>query len=253
VTDDVGVSGEATAEAGPIENLGARLRVVRLRSGMSLREVARQLGVSPSFISQMENGKSQPSVATLYSIAQLLGVSIDELFSSQELGPTADSAVDHAQLSDIPPLPEPVPAAADAQTVSRSAFSSPSDVWSGPASGERIQIIRPADRARLQMDSGVIWEQLASNSDRNLDFMEIVYPAGSSSTNDGRMLRHPGMEYGFLLSGELQITYGFDNYTIRPGESMCLDSSIPHLLTNTGTVPARGIWVVHHCGESTGH
>ena len=64
-----------------VENLGGRLRKVRLATGMSLREVARQLGVSPSFVSQLENGKSQPSVATLYSLAQLLGVSIDELFA----------------------------------------------------------------------------------------------------------------------------------------------------------------------------
>lgn len=97
------------------------------------------------------------------------------------------------------------------------------------------------------MDSGVVWEQLAVSHDRNLDFMEIIYPAGSSSTNDGRMLRHVGTEYGYLLSGTLQITYGFDTYTLNPGESMTLDSSIPHLLTNPGLVPARGIWVVHHC------
>ena len=47
-------------------------------------ELARQLSVSPSFLSQMENGKSQPSVATLYSIAQVLGVSIDELFHTDD-------------------------------------------------------------------------------------------------------------------------------------------------------------------------
>ncbi len=102
------------------------------------------------------------------------------------------------------------------------------------------------------MDSGVIWEQLASNSDRNLDFMEIVYPPGSSSTNDGRMLRHQGREYGYLLSGTLEITFGFDTYTLNPGESMSLDPAVPHLLTNPGTVPARGIWVVHHCMPSPG-
>ena len=62
-------------------NLGARLRKVRLSSGLSLREVARQLGVSPSFVSQLETGKSQPSVGTLYALAQLLGISIDELFT----------------------------------------------------------------------------------------------------------------------------------------------------------------------------
>src|SRR5688500_20182029 len=46
--------------------------------------MARQLGVSASFVSQLENGKSQPSVATLYSLAQLLGVSMDRLFENQE-------------------------------------------------------------------------------------------------------------------------------------------------------------------------
>jgi uncharacterized cupin superfamily protein len=99
------------------------------------------------------------------------------------------------------------------------------------------------------MDSGVIWEQLATNGDGNLDFMEIIYPPGSSSTNDARMLRHQGIEYGYLLNGELEITYGFDKYTLRAGESMALDSTVPHLLTNHGSEPARGIWAVHHCAE----
>ena len=86
-----------------VENLGARLRKVRLATGMSLREVSRQLGVSPSFVSQLENGKSQPSVATLYSLAQLLGVSIDELFvvegeqGSPPKPPDVVEAVDSAQ------------------------------------------------------------------------------------------------------------------------------------------------------------
>jgi transcriptional regulator with XRE-family HTH domain len=230
VTDIVLRATDVSADRDPVIQLGSRLKEVRLRSGMSLREVARQLGVSASFISQMENGKSQPSVATLYSMAQLLGVSIDELFQLE--GATAP-----------PPLVliDPVHG-----TVNRSDFSSPADAWSNEGDNERISIVQPADRPRLVMDSGVIWEQLASNSHRNLDFMEIIYPAGSSSTNDGRMLRHQGMEYGYLLSGLLEITYGFDTYTLHPGESMALDPSVPHLLTNPGVVPARGIWVVHH-------
>jgi mannose-6-phosphate isomerase-like protein (cupin superfamily) len=131
--------------------------------------------------------------------------------------------------------------------VSRSDFGSPAEAWEHEETGERITVVRPEDRPRLVMDSGVIWEQLASNSDRNLDFMEIIYPAGSSSTNDGRMLRHQGHEYGYLLSGTLEITFGFERHILRPGESMSLDPSVPHLLSNRGTVPAHGIWVVHHC------
>jgi transcriptional regulator with XRE-family HTH domain len=226
---DVVVDAEDPA-ADPVFNLGARLKIVRLKSGLSLREVARQLGVSPSFISQMENGKSQPSVATLYSMAQLLDVSIDELFAEEP------------RVRQASPVSDPVHGA-----VNRSDFSSPADAWPSENSDARILVVGTNDRPRLVMDSGVVWEQLASNSDRNLDFMEIEYPPGSSSTNDGRMLRHQGREYGYLLSGTLEITFGFDTYTLHPGESMSLDPSVPHLLTNPGTVPAKGIWVVHHC------
>jgi transcriptional regulator with XRE-family HTH domain len=201
---------------------------------MSLREVARQLGVSPSFISQMENGKSQPSVATLYSMAQLLDVSIDELFEKD--APTAEPAMS-APLAMVDPVHG---------AVSRSDFSSPADAWDRDGSAERIAIVVPQERPRLVMDSGVIWEQLAASGDRSLDFMEIIYPAGASSTTDGRMLRHQGREYGYLISGTLEITFGFDTYPLRAGESMCLDPSVPHLLTNPGKVPARGIWVVDH-------
>ena len=91
LVDDESPVGVAVADVNPVGHLGARLKDARSRSGMSLREVARQLGVSPSFVSQMENGKSQPSVATLYSMAQLLSVSIDELFES---GPREQNEVD---------------------------------------------------------------------------------------------------------------------------------------------------------------
>ena len=41
----------------PVAYLGPRLKEIRLKTGLSLREVARQLEVSPSFVSQIENGK----------------------------------------------------------------------------------------------------------------------------------------------------------------------------------------------------
>ena len=66
----------------PIAYLGPRLKEIRMKTGISLRELARQLNVSPSFISQLENGKSQPSVATLYALAKLFSVPVDVLFEN---------------------------------------------------------------------------------------------------------------------------------------------------------------------------
>jgi transcriptional regulator with XRE-family HTH domain len=75
--------GAGAPDRTPSANLGTRLRQARLRAGITVRELARQLGVSASFISQLENGKSQPSVSTLYALAQCLGESIDRLFLEQ--------------------------------------------------------------------------------------------------------------------------------------------------------------------------
>lgn len=219
------------AEGAPVGRLGESLRAARMRAGLSLREVARQLSVSPSFISQMENGKSQPSVATLYSLANLLDVSIDALFTAAIGAPAAVPAA-------APDVPDEI--------LRRSDYASPADMWGGEDAAMRLRIVQPANRRRIVMDTGVVWEQLAPSASRELDFMEITYPPGASSTTDSRMLRHDGIEYGYLLEGELEITHAFNTFILRAGESVCLDPAEPHLLTNRGAVPARGVWVVHH-------
>ena len=59
--------------------IGARLRARRLARGISLRQFARDLEVSASFISQLETGKAQPSVATLFAICAALDIATDDL------------------------------------------------------------------------------------------------------------------------------------------------------------------------------
>lgn len=226
-----------------VENLGARLRKVRMATGMSLREVARQLGVSPSFVSQLENGKSQPSVATLYSLAQLLGVSIDELFAveGEHASPPRAPAI-----STEPPEQEAPESANGSGRRRRSDISSPVDAVPRNGRTERVSVTRAGSRSRLEMDTGVVWERLADNTGGGLDFIEIVYPPHSNSTNDGRLLQHAGAEFGYLLEGELEITVGFDVFTLHAGEALGFDSSQPHLFRNLHPQPARGIWFVVH-------
>lgn len=223
-----------------MENLAERLKRARQKAGLSLREVSRQLNVSASFVSQIENGKSTPSVATLYSMAQLLGVTIDELFSGEQ-------AEDEVAAVTADPHVVPVsPEALNGGPISRSALGSPADAWPGDEVRSRISVTRPGGRKRLEMDTGVVWEQLATNTGAELDFMWIFYPPHSTSTNDKRMLQHSGSEFGYLLDGELEVTVGFEVFTLRAGDAIGFDSSTPHLLTNKTDRPARGIWFVRH-------
>ena len=239
-----------------VDALGGRLRSARQQRGLSLREVARQLDVSASFVSQIETGKSQPSVATLYAFAQLLQVSIDELFSRARVEPSDGVAfqdpVHHRQPASGGPSGAALPGEdsndhqADQALVNRARHRSPRDFWPATRTKPRLSVTTPVDRTRLIMDTGVIWYQLTANTGHDLDFMEVLYPPGSSSTNDGRMLRHNGFEYGYLIDGELEVTYGLDIFVLRPGHAVGFDSSVGHLFRNHGAVTARGIWTVLH-------
>jgi transcriptional regulator with XRE-family HTH domain len=80
-------------ESSVSETLGARIRDERQAAGLTGRSLAARIGASPSLISQIENGRATPSVATLWAIATELGISVGDLFSDAEaaFGPTASA------------------------------------------------------------------------------------------------------------------------------------------------------------------
>jgi transcriptional regulator with XRE-family HTH domain len=211
-----------------MNNIGHRLKEVRTERGLSLRELARLASVSPSFLSQIENGKSQPSVATLYSFSKLLGVQIDDLFGSPE---------------DDVDVPESV--VPTSEIAERGDVTNPSQVWSTSEYTNRISLIHPSHRAVLDMAEGVQWQRLAATPETSVNFMKISYAPGSTSTESGEMLVHEGYEYGYVLEGELEMTVGGEVFSLQAGQSIGFDSSIPHIFRNRGDVVSTGIWFVH--------
>ena len=180
---------------------------------MSLRELARRLEVSPSLVSQIETGKIQPSVRTLYAIVSELGLSLDEVFVRGDSAP-----------STAPSTPERAPRA-----------------------GAPVQ--RAAERQAIELESGVRWERLTAWNDEDIEFMEAIYEVGGASSPDGKLVRHAGREFGLVLSGTLGVTVGFEEHVLRPGDSISFESTIPHRLHNDGDEVVRAIWVVlgrHH-------
>ena len=70
--------------------IGDRLRAERQRAGLTVREVARRIGVSPSLISQIERDKVNPSVSTLWALVTVLGLQMGDLFSTAGAGPKTE-------------------------------------------------------------------------------------------------------------------------------------------------------------------
>ena len=54
---------------------------------------------------------------------------------------------------------------------------------------------------------------------------------------------HEGEEFGYVLSGTVQLTVGGKRHRVRTGESFCLHPSAPHAILNVGKRPAKFLWV----------
>jgi transcriptional regulator with XRE-family HTH domain len=199
--------------------------------GVSLRQFARDLNVSASFISQLETGKTQPSVATLYAICTALNLTIDDVFDEFNEEPELDN-----DMSDALP-------AVDRDARARNASPTVAEQVAERATrSHQSPVVSPTQRRRITLDSGVTWERLSSSTNANFDFVFVRYDVGGSSNTDGRLIRHLGTECGYVLRGVLEVTLGFEKFIMRAGDTISYDSSTPHRLANVGDEPVEAIW-----------
>lgn len=61
------------------QKLGDNLKRIRTEKGISQGEIARILETDKGFVSNIENGKTNPTLATITKLAKAVGVSADEL------------------------------------------------------------------------------------------------------------------------------------------------------------------------------
>ena len=188
-----------------LDGIGDRVREERVQAGLSQRELARRLDVSPSLISQIESGMSKPSVGTLYAIVTELDVSLDRIIRGDEFAGHSGQA---------------------------------------PSNDPKSPLVHPGSRAAIELESGVRWEELTSSRETEIDFLLATYEVGGASTPDESLMRHEGREYGYVMEGTMGIQIGFEEYTLEPGDSIAFDSTRPHRLFNKGDIPVRAVWFV---------
>ncbi len=157
--------------------VGQRIREQRNKRGISLRGLARDVGVSASLISQIETGKCQPSVSTLYAITMALGVSIEDVFEPASTPPAGlltapDSAPGARSPASTGSSNAPLSAEAALAVLTAARGSNP--------------VARADEREVLRLDSGVTWERLGHVPGFQVDFLLVTYAPGGSSSSSGR-------------------------------------------------------------------
>lgn len=76
------------------ELLGARIKELRKRQGLTQEQLAEKVDLATRYISLIEVGRSSPSLDTIESIAKAFEVELKELFDFQHLDPEKVSPQD---------------------------------------------------------------------------------------------------------------------------------------------------------------
>lgn len=156
----------------PSELVAASIRRERLRAGLSLSALAEQAGLAKSTLSQLESGKGNPNIETLWAIAQALGVPFSALFEQA------------AQQCELVRAGEGVVMSADAPGIAAVLLT-------------RCPPGRRRDLFRLDLDDGAV-RQADPHPPGTVEHMIVV--SGSlraGPTASGAELLHPGDYFRF--------------------------------------------------------
>jgi transcriptional regulator with XRE-family HTH domain/uncharacterized cupin superfamily protein len=218
----------------PARTIGEKLRAVRQQRQMSLRELAEKAEMSASMLSQIETGKANPSVRSIYNIAAALAVPVDSFFP--EPGGSSSAS------------PEAGSNASGELTASEMRAATVGGAPDTPAMESALRmptaplVVHAHTRPTIELKGGVTWSRLTGLAESGAEFLEITYAPGA--TSGASMSHHAGREFGMILEGELVVELGFDAHTLHAGDSIIFDSTTPHRLTNQGAQAMRALWVV---------
>lgn len=76
---------ESLTELEGAVDVGERLRAIRQLRRRTLKEIADRAGLSESFLSQVERGRTSASISSLQRIAGALGVDVSDVFSFNDV------------------------------------------------------------------------------------------------------------------------------------------------------------------------
>jgi quercetin dioxygenase-like cupin family protein len=104
-TQESAANGKAPVQAEEIAAVGAAIRSLRRRRGLSLRDLSRLTGFSIGFLSLVERGQSSLALTSLYKVAKALDREVADFFQpnggvpKEHLPPHVTRAGEHAEIS----------------------------------------------------------------------------------------------------------------------------------------------------------
>ena len=135
--------------------IGKRIAALRREKGLKQDDLAQMLEVSPQAVSKWENDQTCPDIALLPKLAQILGVSVDELLSGKQEMQPAVMLVPEEQRKDIKDM------------MLRIMVDS--------KNGDKVRVNLPMALVQVAMEMGMEMPQISGNAAlKNIDWMQIM-------------------------------------------------------------------------------
>ncbi len=200
---------ESTVSAVAVQ-IGESIREARKGTGWTLSDVARETGLSEGFLSKIERGHANCSLANLIQICSVLGIGMDNLFSRGLASHRTNVTVHHAVESKVGLTSQ------------------------GPPS---------QDPTLREIDStGYKYRHLAGG--RSRDDLEVIHLVFPSRAGMETLVSHHGQEHCYVLSGSIEFVVDGTVHVLNAGDGIMIDSKLPHLARNRGKTPAHVLMTV---------
>jgi transcriptional regulator with XRE-family HTH domain len=167
--------------------LGARLKRLRLNRRLTLQEVATSADLSYSFLSMLERGQADVSIARAHRLAAFFGVPLSELLIE-----------DHE--------------------------------------GSRPRVIDVDEGEIVERATGMTMRLLPIGRGLGLNVAHVRFEPRSQPNPP---VSHDGEDFFWVLSGEIVLVYGADEYVLSTGQSVFYSGRVHHGFVNRSDEPAE--------------
>jgi transcriptional regulator with XRE-family HTH domain len=146
----------------------------------------------------------------------------------------------HIENGEANPTVQSLAAIADALGCPPSSLFADAPGPAPPCADPCCSVLPAARRSWRELDGGIRVSALTAGAGAGVNFVEVTYPPGASSGE--KPFRHAGREWGLILEGELTVDLPDGRLVLGPGDSIVLDSQLPHRFSNSGPLPMRALW-----------
>ncbi len=172
--------------------IGQRIKNIRQRNNLTLKDIESRVAVSATHVSEIERGRTSPTVGALGKIAEALGVD-PAMFLTSERVPLA-------------------------------------------------RVNRAASRERVRFEGGHYTVEPFSEPVPT-QVLSAAFSSWDPLMTDAPSRRHAGEEFGYIVSGRLELESGGRTFYLEEGDTIHFRTQQPHRVINRGNEPCTAIWV----------